>query len=262
VSNITCSIHNPSPLTMNKHRRVPIYLLVLLAISTALLTMWSFIVPLFEAPDEPYHWAYARYIHDYGRLPFYDRSLIEAVHPPLYYVLIAPFAVNSELPSANCIFMSSINCVPRAFSDFGKYWPLRWARLFTVVLSVVTILFTYLAGYEASGRPVTGLLAGGLAAFLPQFTFRGTNISNDAMVATTSAIATYFIVRLIRRGFSWKLGCMASLTVAFAFLSKVSAMILVPVLIAALLFGTSNWQVRMKRLSLMLLMLVSCHIDS
>ena len=49
---------------------------------------------------------------------------------------------------------------------------------------------------------------------------------------------------------------MASLSVAFAFLSKVSAITFVPVLIAALLFGTSNWQVRMKRLSLTLLALV------
>jgi 4-amino-4-deoxy-L-arabinose transferase-like glycosyltransferase len=253
---MACSIHNPGSTNITKHRGMPVYLLVLLAISTVLLVMWSFIVPLFEAPDEPYHWAYARYIHDHGCLPFYDRNLIEAVHPPLYYVLIAPFAVNSELPSASCIFMSSVNCAPRTFSDFGKYWPLRWARLFTVLLSVVTILFTYLAAYEASGRHVVGLLAGGLAAFLPQFTFRGTNISNDAMVATTSAIATYFIVRLIRRGFSWRVGCMASLSVAFAFLSKVSAITFVPVLIAALLFGTSNWQVRMKRLSLTLLALV------
>jgi 4-amino-4-deoxy-L-arabinose transferase-like glycosyltransferase len=256
VSNIACSIHDSDSPALNKHRSVPIYLLVLLMISTVLLTMWSFVVPIFEAPDEPYHWAYARYIHDHGRLPFYDRKQIEAIQPPVYYWLIAPIAVDSQLPLAGCIFMSSIDCVPRDLSDFSKYWPVRWARLFTVVLSVVTILFTYLAAYEASGRPVTGLLAGGLAAFLPQFTFRGTNISNDAMVATTSAIATYFIVRLIRRDFSWKLGCMASLSVALAFLSKTNAIIFVPVLIAALLLGKSNWQVRLKHVGLTLLALV------
>jgi 4-amino-4-deoxy-L-arabinose transferase-like glycosyltransferase len=249
-------VHDPGFPALNKHRGVPIYLLALLSISTVLLTTWSFVVPIFEAPDEPYHWAYARYIHDRGRLPFYDRNQIEAIQPPVYYWLIAPIAVDSELPLAGCIFMTSTNCVPRDLSDFSKYWPLRWARLFTVVLSVVTILFTYLAAYEASGRSVTGLLAGGLIALLPQFTFRGTNISNDAMVATTSAIATYFIVRLLRRGFSWKLGCMASLSVALAFLSKISDIIFVPVLIAALLLDRSNWQVRMKRLSLMLLTLV------
>jgi 4-amino-4-deoxy-L-arabinose transferase-like glycosyltransferase len=241
---------------MNKRNGIQVDLLVLLAISTVLLTTWSLVVPIFEAPDEPDHWAYARFIHDHGRLPFYDHNMLEANHPPLYYWLIAPIAVSSELPQAGCIFMSSINCRPHPFSDFGKYWPLRWARLLTVVLSVITVLFIYLAAYEASGRPATGLLAGGLAGFLPQFTFRGTNISNDAMVATTSAIATYLIVRLIRRGFSWKLGCMASLSVAFAFLSKVNAIIFVPVLIPVLLLERSNWQLRMKRVSVVLLGLI------
>jgi len=241
---------------MNKENDIRVDLLVLLTISTVLLTMWSLVVPIFEAPDEPDHWAYARFIHDHGRLPFYDHNMLEANHPPLYYWLIAPFAVNSELPKAGCIFMSSIDCRPRTFSDFGKYWPLRWARLFTVMLSVITILFAYFAAYEASGRPATGLLAGGLAAFLPQFTFRGTNISNDALVASTSAIATYLIVRLIQRGFSWKLGCIASLSVAFAFLSKVNGIIFVPVLIAVLLLERSNWQLRLKRVSLVLLGLI------
>jgi 4-amino-4-deoxy-L-arabinose transferase-like glycosyltransferase len=237
---------------MNKHHLVPIDLLLLLAISGILLVMWSLLVPMFEAPDEPGHWAYARYIHDHRRLPFYDRNQIEAQQPPLYYWLISPFAADSELPLANCIFRGSPNCVPRSFSELGKYWPLRWARLFSVVLSVLTILFTYLTAYEATGRRATALLAGGLAASLPQFTFRGTNISNDALVATASAIATYFIVQLIRRGFSWTTGLMASLSVALAFLSKINAIIFVPVLVAALLWGESSWQVRLKHVCLAL----------
>jgi hypothetical protein len=30
----------------------------------ALLTAWALAVPVFETPDEPAHWQYARYLHD------------------------------------------------------------------------------------------------------------------------------------------------------------------------------------------------------
>ena len=33
--------------------------------------VWSFVVPVFEAPDEYLHWQYARYLHDTRQLPIY-----------------------------------------------------------------------------------------------------------------------------------------------------------------------------------------------
>ena len=136
---------------------------------------------------------------------------------------------------------------------FSSYWPLREARLLTVFISLIAILFTYWAGYEASGDRFTALLAGGLIAFLPQFTFRGTHISNDAMLVPTSAAATYYLIRLMRRNFTWTDGCLAAACTAFAILSKINAIIFVPVLAVVLIVKPGSLRQRIQRCSLLLI---------
>ena len=42
---------------------------LLLAAAFVLFATWSLVVPINEAPDEPAHWQYARYLHDHWRLP-------------------------------------------------------------------------------------------------------------------------------------------------------------------------------------------------
>jgi 4-amino-4-deoxy-L-arabinose transferase-like glycosyltransferase len=228
----------------------------LLAASALLLILWSFAVPVFEAPDEPHHWQYAQYLHQNKKLPFYDSSFIEANQPPTYYVLVAPFASPSDTPPLAVRFDSTgrpaLNFPPRFFvdsrPDFRRYWPIRVTRLATCILSLFAVYFAYLAGTEAGGNSSTGLLAGGLTAFLPQFTFRGMNISNDALVTMTSAAAVCLIIRLTKRGFTPKLGVITALAIAAAFLSKVNAMILAAPFTLALLTEKGNWLERVKRL--------------
>ena len=238
---------------------MPLHLRPLLFVSAILLVTWSFAVPIFEAPDESWHWEYARFIHDNGGLPKYSPEMVEGVQAPLYYLLIAPVAAKTEHREMMARLEPGIfklACPPKVFrdcpSDFRKFWSIRIARLVTVAFSLLTVLFTYLAGFETSGKRSTGLLAGCLVALLPEFTFRGSNISNDALVAAASAAATFLIIRLVRRGFSWKLGFLAALCVALAILSKVSAMVFVPVLAGALLIGPGSWINKGKRLGLLL----------
>jgi Dolichyl-phosphate-mannose-protein mannosyltransferase len=222
----------------------------LLASSALLLIMWSFAVPVFEAPDEPHHWNYALYLHQNRRLPFYDSRLVEANQPPLYYAIVAPFASPSSTPPLAVQFNSGRvvpDYPPRLFVntkvDFGRYWPIRITRLVTCILSLLAVYFAYLSGLEATGDVSTGLLAGGLTAFLPQFTFRGMSISNDALVTTTCAAAVYLIIRLVKRGFSFRLGIVTSALIATAFLSKINAIFLpVPFAIAVLTERGDFWQ--------------------
>src|SRR5690349_14479173 len=210
----------------------PKSLLVLLALSGLLLIGWSLAVPIFEAPDEPHHWLFARYLNEKKRLPVFNQELVEANSPPLYYALIAPVASDTPFPptfvdkngkptplGVNVTMgeaKPALKIYRNDISDFGKYWPFRAARLLTVVMSIVTVLFTFLAGREATGRVATGLLAGGIVAFLPQFSFRGGQISNDSLLATFGAASLYYIVRLIRRGSSWPTGVLASLAIVGA----------------------------------------------
>src|SRR5438874_8086785 len=226
--------------------------------------MWSVVVPIFEAPDEDQHWYYARYVHDHWQLPPYEPAFLEANQPPLYYSLIAPLASGTELPrvGGGCPnpesgFGPNCSLFDHSTSDFRRYRPVYAARFATALLSTVTVLFVYLAGYGATGSRSTGLLAAGLVALLPQFTFRGTNISNDAMIATSSAAATYFVIRLIRRGFAAKTALAASVCVATAFLSKISGMVLLPVLVLGLVSGQASLLIKAKRLG-MLLVVAAC----
>jgi hypothetical protein len=228
----------------------------LLGGSALLLITWSFAVPVFEAPDEPHHWQYAAYLHQNKKLPFYDSRFVEANQPPTYYLIVAPFASPSDTPPLATHLDSAGRMVPdfppRFFvntkADFRRYWPLRITRLVTCILSLFAVYFAYLAGTEASGSSSTGLLSGGLTAFLPQFAFRGMNISNDALVTTTSAAAVYLIIRLARRSFTPRLGLITALAIAAAFLSKVNAIILPVPFVLALLTGKDNWLERVKRL--------------
>ena len=69
---------------------------LLLAAAFLLFATWSLVVPINEAPDEPAHWQYARYLHDHWRLPHYAPGFEEANSPPLAYALFAPFADRSR----------------------------------------------------------------------------------------------------------------------------------------------------------------------
>ena len=234
-------------------------LLALLVVAGGLLVAWAFVVPIFESPDEPHHWQYARYLYDQRRLPPFNASFVEGNSPPLYYALIAPVAVASHLPPGlvwQDAFGKLIVPFPPRFThtaggDFSRYWPLRQARLITAWLALWAVVFSYLAARELTGRPTTALLAGALVAFLPQFTFRGATISNDALVATLAAVSTYFMVRIVRRGFTWTVGVLASVALAGAYLSKINAICLAPGLILSLVMAPGFWRARLMRLSVL-----------
>jgi 4-amino-4-deoxy-L-arabinose transferase-like glycosyltransferase len=108
-----------------------------------------------------------------------------------------------------------------------------------------------MAGVEATGDETTGMLVGGIVAFLPQFTFRGMNVSNDSLVTMTCAAVTYLVVRLIKRGFTWPLGIIAAIVTALAFLSKISAIFLPIPLSLAILSTQDTWRLRLGRLSVL-----------
>ena len=220
---------------------------VMLLASAALMLAWSLAVPVFEAPDEPAHWQYANYLNQNHALPVEGRSFPEAASPPLYYLLIAPLASHMELPPIGFVGQEEGNRYllfpPRLYQndsqDFGRFWPFRAARLLSVLISFFTIWFCALAGSEASGRRSTGLLAGGLVAFWPMFTFRAMNVSNDSLMTMLSALALYLLVRMIKRGFTWRVGIYAALVTAGAFLCKINAIVLPCALHAGFVFRES-----------------------
>ena len=229
---------------------------VLLAVSFVLLCAWSAAVPIFESPDEVHHWQYARYLRDEWRLPLYSPAFVEANSPPLYYALIAPVATHDPGPPSLVWLDAKGSLVlpfaPRFYhnagGDFRRYWPMRAARLLSALMSVATVWFCWHAG-KAAGGIATAVLCASLVAFLPQFTFRGSAISNDALVTTMSAATMLCAVRLIGQPYTWRIGVATALALALAYLSKISAICLIPPLALALWWSQGSVRDRSIRLA-------------
>jgi 4-amino-4-deoxy-L-arabinose transferase-like glycosyltransferase len=225
----------------------------LVIVAAGLLTAWSFVIPIFEGPDEFLHWQYARHLHDERRLPVYGPELAEGNSPPLYYAAIAPVATRTVTPPP-AVWLDgrgtfAMPFLPRFFlgaaDHWHHYWPLRHARLLTVLMSLVTIIICARIGFEATGRASTALLTAGFIAFLPQFTFRGAQVSNDALVTTMAACAIWGMVRIVRRGFTWRSGVLTAIALAAAWLTKINALCLVPAFALVILTEPAPWRKRL-----------------
>ncbi|MBV8831326.1 MAG: DUF2142 domain-containing protein [Acidobacteriaceae bacterium] len=248
-------------------------LAVVMACTGLLLITWAFAVPIFESPDEPHHWKNAEYIHSHFALPPYTSDFLEAPQAPLYYVLVAPLASSSAIPPilkhkdneralgyplANIPgFQVAVPCWPHFFAncpqDLHRYWPIRLVRLATGLFALIAVLFTALAVLEITGSQWSAATAAALIGFLPQFDFRGASVNNDPAVVCFSAIVTYFIVRMAMRGFERTPAVCASIALGLAFLSKISAAVLVPVFLASILIVSPDWRCRIRRSLLLLI---------
>jgi 4-amino-4-deoxy-L-arabinose transferase-like glycosyltransferase len=206
----------------------------LILASSLLLLGWSLAVPVFESPDEVHHWQYARYLHDARKLPLYGPDFVEANSPPLYYALVAPVATTSAQPPPLVWFdVNGALVVPfpprlyhNAGGDFLRYWPIRFGRLISVAMSVFTVWLCWQTGLRLGGKSVA-IVSASLVAFLPQFTFRGTAISNDALVTTMAAATILCIVRVAQEPFTSRLGFATAVVLSAAYLAKISAICLV-----------------------------------
>lgn len=236
-------------------------LVALFASSFLLLIAWSFAVPIFESPDEPDHWNYAQFLRTHHVIPVYGPAFDEANEPPLYYALIAPLAVGSERPPADLYADAAGNLrtqyPPRIFTnrqdDFTRYWPIRIARIATAIMSLLTVVFTYFAGREATGKRTTGILAAGLLGFLPEFTFRGMNVSTDALSTMLCAVAVYLALRILKRGYTPRIAAVLAVAVGAALLSKASTLCVIPACALVLFLSTRSWKARVSRTSWLLL---------
>src|SRR5581483_8298708 len=160
------------------------------------MSLWAFDVPIFESPDEPHHWAYAQYIHTHYALPPYDAAYLEGNQAPLYYIMISPFASHMDVPDSLAHLLPSgnlqLSCPPRFYKDCPgdayRYGPIRRARIFTILISLVGVIFTGLVAVEISGSIWTGCVASILIGALPQFDFRAATVNNDAAAASFAAV--------------------------------------------------------------------------
>ncbi len=241
-----------------RNRRI---LLGLILLGYAVVTLiYGTLNPLFEAPDEVWHFFTAQYIAENGALPFvapgvdYDEWLgQEAAQPPLYYLigglLTSPIdtgTARDEVKSNKFAAIgdaSTLINVNRFIHMEGESWPwsgyalaahiLRW---FSTFLGLGTLLCIYLTGrllWPDDSFPA--LLATSLAAFLPQFNFLHASVSNDPLIIFLVSATLWQLARLWQTEVTRARLLLLGLTVGGALLAKNAGMILLAYSIVVIL---------------------------
>lgn len=227
-------------------------LLLTLFIATGI--AYSLIVPPFETPDEIYHYAFARHLAAGNGLPVQGPLKTgpweqEGSQPPLYYSLVGlatagidqndfyEFAVlnpranlgNPESPGNKNFILYSAQQRPLR----GVNLAVRIGRWLSLLMGTLTVLLTYLlARYAFPNDRWSCLLATGLVATVPQFTFISASVSNDSIVSALSTAVLVYLAALTERARRQKIRWWAwiglGLLLGLAALSKLQGLGLLP----------------------------------
>lgn len=256
------------------NRNWAIGLLLVAYLSLGLL--YSIVNPLFEAPDEHYHFDFINHLVQERRLPvqFPEAPRSERHQPPLYYVLgaLLTFGVDTDdLPQfleRNPYWGHEIGLVgsdnknqflhgdEEGVPYSGTVLAVRLVRLLSVVLGAITLLATYLTAKEIfPHRP--GLALGGVAfvAFNPQFIFINSAVTNDSLATTLATLVLLLLAQTVTRGFSTPRNVCLGVLLGLALLTKVAAVFLIPVVVLALAaasFDERSWGSFIRSFSLVL----------
>ncbi|MEO1288628.1 MAG: DUF2142 domain-containing protein [Chloroflexota bacterium] len=221
--------------------------------------------PILEASDELWHFGMVEYLRENnGQLPVYDVSdpdLIyennrdtiyrqEGSQPPLYYytmaLLSSPFDISDaeqyRIPNPHVragepgsfanknLVLHPVDGVPLTGTPLAIYV----MRLFGIAMGIVTIWAVWQSGeLIAPHRPVVGLLAGVLTAFNPMFLFISASVNNDTMVIMLNSVVILLALQTLREGFDLRRSLLLAILLGLATLTKLSALVLVPVIAVA-----------------------------
>ncbi|MCI0580656.1 MAG: DUF2142 domain-containing protein [Chloroflexi bacterium] len=266
IQNLKSKIQNP--------------LWVVLAVYLLLALGYGVVNPLFEAPDEHWHYFTAQYIADTGRLPAVAAEpdpfiMQEAAQPPLYYVIgalliggVDTAGAREELWPNSRVWLGDassptnknafVHGPQEAWPWHGYVLAAHLLRILSAVYGLGTLLFLY-HGTRLTWpeRPGLALWAVSLVAFLPQFTFVHGTISNDTLITLLSAAALWQLLRLWRSGVTEARLLLLGLTIGLAILAKTAGLLL-PVYAAAVVAwltwreaGTAGWRTFAGRAALL-----------
>ncbi len=234
-----------SPASWELLQRRRLLLTLILAGYLIVTLLYGVVNPLFEAPDEHWHYFTAQSIAENGRLPYvaagadYDEWLSqEAAQPPLYYLIGALFIAPVDTSAAreevwpnkftSVGDASALININRFVHSEPDAWPwegyalaahiLRWL---STLAGLGTLLCIYLAGRLLWPRDAyRALLAVALVAFLPQYNFLHASASNDPLIIFFVSAALWQLIRLWQGGVSRARLLLLGITVGLAALSK------------------------------------------
>jgi len=232
------------------------YALSIVLAFVVLSSVYSVVTPLFEGPDEIWHFAFANHLADGGGLPVFDAAqpatfLRNGAHPPVYYALIAVLIApldRSDFPAefrfnlANPLITQGASGTSRNLLIHTAHedWPWRNTALAAHLARFVSIALNALAlwGVWQIARRIVrderlAILALALAAFVPQFVYGAAMINNDALAAATATWLVYALLRWFDAP-TLKWAAISGVMLGLALLSKIGLIALLPVPLLAL----------------------------
>lgn len=233
--------------------------------------------PIFEASDELWHFGMVEYIKENNfSLPVINVSDPEKIYennrdtiyrqegsqPPLYYVasavILAPFDISDveQYHQANPHVQAG---VPGSYGNknlvlhdveppplSGTPLAVYTLRLMGLIMGGVTVWAVYHCGKLISPqRPVVGIVAAVLTAFNPMFLFISASVNNDNLVIMLNSLAIWLALITMREGFGLKRSLAIAILVALASITKLSALVLFPVIVLGALWVArrgKDWQ--------------------
>ena len=235
---------------------------VLVAAHLALGVLYSVTVPIWEAHDEWAHYKYVEYIARHRALPPAGQRLTteyrydQANQPPLYYILAA-------IPVSWVDTSDGLKPVVNPYADTGDGWgginfavhdpeierfPYRGtvlavhvARWASVLMSLLALGAVYALGRLTHPRD-PGVILGALAiaAFMPQFLFIGSVVTNDVLITGLGSWVTVFGLRLALPGGGRRDALLLGVTLGLALLTKYTALALIPLALIAGAIGLAR----------------------
>jgi hypothetical protein len=244
--------------------RDKIFLLGIVAAFVGLGAYYSFTTPLFEAPDEVWHYAYIREIATRHGFPVMQAGAAqswaqEGTQAPLYYLigtpLIAwinpseletlptpnPFARIGEPQAATNDNRNAFLHTPdEVFPWRGTALAAHLLRLYSVALGALTVALTYALAHEIfpDSRTVA-FVAAAFVALLPQFLFIGSSINNDNLATALATAVVWQLARILRRGITIKRALGLGALAGGALLTKFNLVTLVPLALLVLFIAAA-----------------------
>ena len=192
---------------------------LILAAFIALGITYSLVTPIFESPDEIYHYFFIKHLADGKGLPVQnpeDPGLWEqeGSQPPLYYLMGALATFWSDTSDAEDLLWRNpqanigtpldpgnknviVHTQREGFPFRGTALAMHLVRLLSVLLGAGTVFLTYRLALEVfPDHEHLAVGAAAINAFIPQFLFISGTVNNDNLVAFLASLALFLISRI------------------------------------------------------------------
>jgi 4-amino-4-deoxy-L-arabinose transferase-like glycosyltransferase len=203
--------------------------------------IFVFAIPAWQSPDEyPHYWVMEK-IADENALPDTNPNFpaYEAFQPPLYYII---GSIVVDLYQEDIVFTLDYITPPTL---------LLLIRLLSAIAGMLVIFFTYLIVKEIPDlKPYDRIGSVVFVAFLPTFIGVSSTVNNDTFAVLFSAICLYYI---LKPNWDNKIALKSGFWAGIALATKLSSVVLLPIIFLRLLLLGINVHNRIRWLLLSIL---------